>query len=591
MGSFSMTCSISGLGISAGTPVRVLLLTESPYGEGWSVRTPPLRAEYNDYGSIENVHKDDQYITDLWLRGFQEDLVEVGTGDNEVHDVPTRKKMTFEELLDALQEGRVFVRQDTEHFWRRPRDFHFPKSDEDRERDLLTPSLQKVEALLEGDEALRKELGGKVVGSGIFCGKFLLDSPRPNVVRIRWSRSASGDGNKKYVFEDETRGEIQQLEKAKSIVETAGFVGCIIASTYCQRGSTELVVFAPPSHLLFHAGPKWYAGKKETPDGKDAPLRVAMAMVREDVWQAMCQFPHSDMVDKECLNCGISISYHNKDVGKGRPCPAKNPDPGHNRLGTFKKHPKGSVYRRGRVYPASIKHVIQKGTGDFPHDTVWYGLDVYKNNTRETWASIVEHFREKTPSELKALNRRHDLVSIRDMMAAFRMKEKDRLAKLTPAERRKEKAEQKERIAKREAEYQEMEDHPVFGDFLTDDGNVPDAQRPGAWIFRDHVPGVISVANHLSMLLADRKPVPEDLLDRIAELSIVTHALHEARKRWKPATSVGSQFPEWDLHLRHLKMLIQIAESEIAESNAKRFDEEETPMECAPMTLDEVKAR
>ncbi len=167
MGSFSMTCSASGLGISAGTKVRAFLLTESPYSDrgadGWSVRTPPLRAEYNDYGSIENVHPDDLPIADLWLRGLREDLVEVGTGDNQCHDVPARKDMTFAQFLDALQEGRVRVRQDVEHFWRRPMDFSHLRSAEDQERDRLT--------------ALKAELNDKVTGSGLFCGKYVLDEP------------------------------------------------------------------------------------------------------------------------------------------------------------------------------------------------------------------------------------------------------------------------------------------------------------------------------------------------------------------------------------------------------------------------------
>jgi hypothetical protein len=126
MGEFSMTCSLSGLGISGGTPVRCLLLTASPYGKNdpqnaWIVRTPPLRAIYNSYGSIEKIHPDDKFIADLWLRGLREDLIEKGLGDNSVHDVPTAKDMSFDALLDAIHEGRVEVRQDAKHFWMRSR--------------------------------------------------------------------------------------------------------------------------------------------------------------------------------------------------------------------------------------------------------------------------------------------------------------------------------------------------------------------------------------------------------------------------------------------------------------------------------------
>jgi hypothetical protein len=102
MGDFSMTCSISGLGISGGTPVRCLLLTASPYGrEAWIVRTPPLRAIYNDHGSIKQVHEDDRFIGSLWLRGFREDLIEKGLGDNTVHDASVSRDMSLEELVTA----------------------------------------------------------------------------------------------------------------------------------------------------------------------------------------------------------------------------------------------------------------------------------------------------------------------------------------------------------------------------------------------------------------------------------------------------------------------------------------------------------
>lgn len=87
MGSFAMICSVSGLGIDWGTPVRCLLLTESPYSDddprrAWIVRTPPIRAKYNDYGLIHEVHPEDERIADLWIRGLREDAVEKGLGDN-----------------------------------------------------------------------------------------------------------------------------------------------------------------------------------------------------------------------------------------------------------------------------------------------------------------------------------------------------------------------------------------------------------------------------------------------------------------------------------------------------------------------------
>lgn len=116
MGYFSATCALSGLAIPGGIPIRVLLLNMSSYGEGWSLRTPP--AAYNDYGGIKNIDPQDADICDLWRQALDVDLVEVGMGDNTCHDVPARKRMSFDDLCEALSEDRVRVRQDTKHFWR-----------------------------------------------------------------------------------------------------------------------------------------------------------------------------------------------------------------------------------------------------------------------------------------------------------------------------------------------------------------------------------------------------------------------------------------------------------------------------------------
>lgn len=577
MGSLSMTCSVSGLGIDAGTPVRVFLLTESPYGEGWSIRTPPLRAHYNDYGSIECVHPEDLPIANLWLRAFREDLVEMGAGDNQCHDVPVRKEMTFDELLGVLQKGRVFVRQDTEHFWRRPR--KRLRSEQAEEHASLTPTFQKIEQLLESDPELQAEFGGKVTGSGLFCGKFVVDEPRPHAVRVRWEKRTFYDSSKKYSPEEETVKVVAQLDKVKRIAEQAGFVGCIIASTDCVQGSVELVVFAPPSHALFHAGPEWHTGK-------DAPLRVALAMVREDVWQALCRFPQRDSVSLDCTNCGQQSSYHSKQLH----CPDKSIN---GKL--FKTHDEDSKYEHGPVFPANVCHrVVRRPYGE----DVWYGIDVYKHVVHEVWASIVEYFREKTPAEHRAAERQArktfgevERAGITKVMAKARQKQADKLAAMTPEARVAYDAQGEELRAQGKREKIEKQKNPVFGDFLFDGGTIGDFCQPGAWILRHSVPGVISVGNHLSMLLADRKLVSRALLDSIAELAAVTDAIRQARKVWEPVSSTGSQFPEWDLHLRHLKMLMQVAEAEIAEHNASVFRDEDDPlMQCAPLTFDEVLA-
>jgi hypothetical protein len=117
MGCFSFTCAISGLPIDAGDKVRYCLLTEGPYPEErkhhihdeWAPRTWPLRAVYNDYGSVEKVEKG--AAKDAWMDGFRFDAVTKGWGENQSHDVATSKKMTWSTLLYAIWEGRLSVRR------------------------------------------------------------------------------------------------------------------------------------------------------------------------------------------------------------------------------------------------------------------------------------------------------------------------------------------------------------------------------------------------------------------------------------------------------------------------------------------------
>ena len=79
MGCFAYTCAISGLPIDSGDKVRYLLLTKNPYfshagsivmpdGE-WFPRTFPIKAWYNDYGSVEHI--DDIFGKQLLLDGFK----------------------------------------------------------------------------------------------------------------------------------------------------------------------------------------------------------------------------------------------------------------------------------------------------------------------------------------------------------------------------------------------------------------------------------------------------------------------------------------------------------------------------------------
>jgi hypothetical protein len=94
----------------------VCLLVGSPYGrsdrhgDAWAFRSIPFRAEYNDYGSIENVHPEDQFLVDLAIAQFNRDAIEIPQGENPYHDPPVTKGMPAEGWWETLWEGRLQVR-------------------------------------------------------------------------------------------------------------------------------------------------------------------------------------------------------------------------------------------------------------------------------------------------------------------------------------------------------------------------------------------------------------------------------------------------------------------------------------------------
>jgi len=569
VGDFSMTCSISGLGISGGTPVRCLLLTGSPYSNDdprrtWIVRTPPLRATYNSYGTIENVHKDDKFIADLWLRGLREDLIERGLGDNSVHDVPTAKDMSFEDLLEAVRAGRVLVRQDAKNFWRRPlkEDTLGLGTAHEVQRPLI-PHLRTIEHVLAEDSALIENYSDPV--SRDACeNKFVVDEPVPHLVRVRFGRYQHGPVHR------------AALNMALTAIERAGFVGVVAAGSGRYSNDADLLVLPAPNTKDHVSGPQWDMARGQSAD-QDRHLSVAMAMIREDVWQALAHYAHSEPVSIDCINCGQQSWYHDKD----RQCPNKsiNDKP-------LKKHSRGSQYAHDTVFPDGVEHVV------VPQDygeTVWYGLAAYRDGTRKTWTEILEHFSDAPKSEKEETPRTKDdkqLDSLLRNIEAAQKKEAARIARLPPEVQAKLEAERRVRVEAWEAEERERKANPCFSDFSINDLIVRASNRPGAWLFRDRVPGVISVSEHLSMCLADKLEVPWSVLDAMAELSAINHVIGGIGVTWKPAARTGPQYPEWDQHLRFTRTLLKIVED-----NMKRDQEEdanESRVSLAYATLSEA---
>lgn len=261
MGDFAATCAASDLPIPGGTPIRVLLLTQSPYvadeGDSWDLRAPPIRATYNSYGGIEDINPEDACILQMWLNALEVDLVERGVGDNQVHDLATRKGMTVEALCDALSEGRVLVRQDVKNFWHPER----PEPDDPEKFSIL----KLVEAGRRKEDWRANMANVEAVLGEELVAKLNIDEPLGNVVRVRQAGFTS---------------ETDALVAARLKLDEH-FAVAIVAGSGSYGFTDELLVMAKPGKDRPFAGPVW----DRRSDEKHLPL--AWAFVREDVWQAL----------------------------------------------------------------------------------------------------------------------------------------------------------------------------------------------------------------------------------------------------------------------------------------------------------------
>jgi hypothetical protein len=250
MGSFNATCIISGLQIQAGDSVRFFLLTESKYHQGndhscyvwgrWQLRGAAVCAKYNDYGSVEDI--EDSLASRAMFEALNRDAVEKGVGDNQCHDVRVRRGMSQKEWLEALWEGRVFVRDAT---------LRLKEGAHVEPREGL-PSLSRVEKILEG--------AGLKTTTIAFDAGYFIDEVANGFVRVRHGSD-----------------DVAALEKALPLLQ-ASYAAMIMCGTGNYAKHAEILVAPKPGNFSmgFH---------EDVP--LDKPRAVSQVMVREDVWQAL----------------------------------------------------------------------------------------------------------------------------------------------------------------------------------------------------------------------------------------------------------------------------------------------------------------
>lgn len=267
MGSFNMTCCLSGLPISAGDEIKYFLLTENPYEDNivcyihdmWFPRTWPLRSKYNDYGSIED-YDEKSPAAYILIEGLKTDLVEVGVGNNSVHDVSTKKGMPFKDTLDAIWEGRLLVERETNdsQAWKE-------KHAEQFEEPEGLPTLQNVERVL-------RDAGHLVENTD---KGYLVDEREYGWVRVR----CGGFGSRLDL------GSILPLLQEK-------YAAMLTVGTGNYAHGSEIQLMPKPMgrknpHLSIHR------------NESEKPLKVFQGMILTEVWDALLEITDYQQVRKE----------------------------------------------------------------------------------------------------------------------------------------------------------------------------------------------------------------------------------------------------------------------------------------------------
>lgn len=119
MGCWNGTCGISQMSIPAGEKVKCFLLLQSDYngalnGAGQCYSTAyfrpwffPVTAEYNDYGSIENIEMDwhAEYMLKTFQKWLADGTVKLLGDESEINSPDIDKFETLENVFDCVERG------------------------------------------------------------------------------------------------------------------------------------------------------------------------------------------------------------------------------------------------------------------------------------------------------------------------------------------------------------------------------------------------------------------------------------------------------------------------------------------------------
>ena len=129
MGCWNGTCGISQLPIMAGMKVKAFLMLQSEFvsevgGAGVCYPTAyfrpwffPVTAEYNDYGSVENIQKDwnSEYMLESFRKWLAEGKVRILEHDEaEINDPNIAKFKSLNDVFDCVERGALVFKSTIE---------------------------------------------------------------------------------------------------------------------------------------------------------------------------------------------------------------------------------------------------------------------------------------------------------------------------------------------------------------------------------------------------------------------------------------------------------------------------------------------
>ncbi len=155
-----------------------------------------------------------------------------------------RRPLTWDKLLNAVIERRLFIVRETSSYTREAYE-DLPKG---------VPTLVSVESAI-------REAGFKLEGDLATENGFLVEEMAPGEIRVRWGGYAT-----------------RTKHLTKLLPHLSEYASMLSAGSGSYASEGEILLRAKPHTKGWYGGPR----KEE-----EAPLQVKQAMIREDVWQAL----------------------------------------------------------------------------------------------------------------------------------------------------------------------------------------------------------------------------------------------------------------------------------------------------------------